>query len=192
MYKKYVPDNDYSECIEDNMVYKCRKDIKCDNGVFESGSLVMLQVCNSDLERIYVIDFTSVCIRVKNNPFECDYLNQIKIDNLWDVAAISVNMMSDYFERADEVNQDLKKVKKFERKIIVVAFMLAILFWILFFFFILAFNISVEAILFMIALIVFDVGEFIFIVTAIKKVHSKFCDFVISCSDYKLQYKLLK
>lgn len=191
MYKKYVPDNDCSEYIEDNTVYKCRKDIKCENGLFEAGSLVMLDGCNSDSERIDVIDFQSVCIRVKNNPFECDYINRIKIDNLWDVAVIPVNMMSEYFEKADEVNQKLKNVKKSEKKVIALFFTLTILFWILFFF--LAVNISAEVpLLFMIALIVFDIGGFIFVVTAIKKLHFKFCNFVISCSDCELKYKLLK
>lgn len=95
MYQKYVPDNDYSEWTESNTVYKCKKDIKCEYGIFENGSFVMLQVCDSDLERIYVIDFTSVCLRVKNNPFECDYVNHIKIDNLWDNVVIPVSMMSE-------------------------------------------------------------------------------------------------
>lgn len=184
MYKKYIQDNDYSEYIEDNTVYTCRKDIKCENGFFESGSLVMLQVCNSDLEKINVIDFKSVCMRVKNNPFECDYVNQIKIDNLWDSAVIPINMISEYFEKADEVNQSLKNVKKAEKKASIITFILSVailvlLFLVLIFFF----NASVRTGTFMIVLAAFDVSVFIIIVNKVKKVHNKFCNTIIYGSD---------
>ncbi len=186
MYKKYVMENDYYEWTEKSAVYRCKKDIKCDNGVFENGSLVMLHVCNSDLERIYVIDFMSVCIRVKNNPFECDYVNHIKMDNLWDSAVIPVNMMGECFEKADEVNQDLKNVKKSEKKVTVVAFMLSILALItIFALIIFCFNISVGAITVSIVIIALEVSGFIFIVTEVRKLHNKFCDSIMSDSGMK-------
>lgn len=184
MYKKYIQDNDYSEYIEDNVVYKCRKDIKCDNGFFESDSLVMLQECNSDLERIYIIDFKSVCMRVKNNPFDYDYVNQVKVYNLWDSAVIPINMMSEYFEKADEVNRNLKNIKKAEKKATIITFILsAAILVLLFLAIIFFFNASVGIGTFMIALAAFDVITFIIIVKRIRKIHNTFCNSIIYSSD---------
>lgn len=184
MYKKYLPDNDYSEYIEDYTVYKCRKNIQCENGLFEIGSLVMLQVCDSDSEKIDVIDFKSVCMRVKNNTLECDYINQIKIDNLWDVAVIPVNMMSECFEKADEVNQRLKNVKKAEKNVNIITGVLVILLLILLFLFLIfACNKLTKLMIFVTITAVFDVGALMIILSRMKKIHIKFCDSIIFGSD---------
>lgn len=175
MYKKYVPD--YSKYIKDDTVYQCKKEIKCEKGFFEKGSFVMLQVCNAKSEKIYIIDFTSVCERVKDNPLECDYI--IKCDNLynrdlWDKAQIPVNMMHDCFEKADEINHGLKGVEKEKKKIFVEFFAFYIFFWILFLlilFLLFMLNININfnyVVAFMIALILSDIGGFCFFVTKIN------------------------
>lgn len=183
MYQKYVQDNDYSEYIEDYTVYKCRKDIECEDGFFKSGSLVMLQECNSDLEEIYIIDFKSVCMRVKNNPFECDYVNQVKIDNLWDSAVIPTNIMSECFEKADDVNQSLKNVKKADKKANITIFILMTsLLVLLILFFAFVFKEKTVAI-FITILAALDISTFIIVLKRIRKLHNTFCNSIIYGSD---------
>jgi len=134
MYRKYVSENDYSRWTDKYTVYKCRKDIKCENGFFESGSYIMLYTCSADSEKLYVIDFISVCRKVKSNPYEYSYTNNIetKTDVLWDTVDIPPNMLDDYFKKADEVNQGIETVKKFERKIVAICLVLMVLDCVLF------------------------------------------------------------
>ncbi len=186
MYRKYGSENDYSKWTDKSTVYKCRKDIECENGFFESGSYIMLYTCSADLEKLYVIDFISVCRKVKSNPYEYSYTNNIetKTDVLWDTVDIPVNMLADYFEKADEVNQGIERVNKIERKISVICLVLAVLIFALF-----CFEIASKSMEIMtgitITMIVIAVSVCIFSYVGIKKINNTFCDSIIFGSDIK-------
>lgn len=186
MYRKYAPDNDYSEWTEEYTVLKCQKDIECERGVFEKDSLVMIQTCNSEEKSVNIIDFVSVCIRVKKNPSQCDYVNEIKIDNLWDYSVISPDDMDSFFERSDKINQKLHELKKTEKKMMVVmilGMLLSLIGASILVITVLA-ELGNSFLAFSTSLIAVGIGIILFANITANRKNIKFCDSVISCSDY--------
>ena len=55
------------------IIYRCKKVVKCENGICTIGCYVMLSICSADKGKIYVIYFNSIA---KNRIL--DFTNNIK------------------------------------------------------------------------------------------------------------------
>ncbi len=121
---KYTKLPDYSEWAKKKTVYKCIKDIKCENGVFTTGSYVMLNVRSAEKGEIYLIDFISVCEKVKKDNFNViNYTNDISETVEYDTISLLPNQLSNYFEEVKELNS---KIKTIENSEIILMFLLAL------------------------------------------------------------------
>lgn len=114
MYEKYTKLPDYSEWTKKKTVYKCMTDIKCENGMFTTGSYVMLNVCSAEEGEIYVIDFISVCKKVKEDFNIINYTNDISETVEYDTISLLPNQLSNYFEEVKELNQKIKAIENSE------------------------------------------------------------------------------
>lgn len=111
---EYAKSLDYSEWAKKKTVYKCMTDIECKNGVFTTGSYVMLNVCSAENGEIYVIDFISVCEKVKEDFNIINYTNDISETVVYDTISLLPNQLSNYFEEVKELNQKIKTIENSE------------------------------------------------------------------------------
>lgn len=114
MYKRdMISLYDYSDLIDKRAIYRCKKDIKCSRGQFSEGDLVMLDLCSTSDQTLFVIDLNSV---LEERTF--DITNEIDggfVEGpftgriIYDTTVITSGKLTDYFiKEEDASNRNIK------------------------------------------------------------------------------------
>ena len=108
-----------SDCIEfrrkRSTVYRCIKDVECENWTFKKNSLILLNDSSTAVGEIYVVDFLSVCNKINNSICCMDYsvANDISSKVICRKVLISQSQYSEYFEEAEEINKKIKAINRY-------------------------------------------------------------------------------
>lgn len=127
MYKKFesrLRPAVLSDIIHREKIYRCKKDVKCHDGMFEKGTLVVMWSSNDKKNILGLVEFSAMCSAMLKEHYSY-FCSSIVIDES-DTIEITPAEFSDYFEEEATLSQRwhdiVTKRENFDSKLAVVTF----------------------------------------------------------------------